>query len=166
MRMLYKLLPGLLWLKGYNKHTFSGDLFSGLTIGVLLIPQSVGYAVVAGLPPEVGLYAWIKQRPTGTLQVVILDAQAISSVNSTSQRMLTHVIENLRAQNVRFYLASVIGPVRDTLMNSSLSDYVQQEHLFSTIHDTVTYVDEGVYSRADIAIQSNRTRRRSRSTEA
>ena len=111
------------------------------------------------------LYAWMKQRPQGKLRAVILDAQAISSVDSTSLRMLNHVIENLRAQNVSFYLASVIGPVRDTLMNSSLSDYVQQEHVFSTIHDAVTYIDEGVYSRADIAVQSNPAKRRSRTTE-
>lgn len=55
--MLTKYFPGLLWLQGYSRHTFRGDLFSGLSIGVLLIPQSMGYAMVAGLPPEVGLYA-------------------------------------------------------------------------------------------------------------
>ena len=112
------------------------------------------------------LYAWMKQRPQGKLRAVILDAQAISSVDSTSLRMLNHVIENLRAQNVSFYLASVIGPVRDTLINSSLSDYMQQEHVFSTIHDAVTYVDDGVYSRADIAVQSNPAKRRSPTPEA
>lgn len=55
--MLIKLFPGLLWLKGYHQGTFKHDLLSGLTIGVLLIPQSMGYAMVAGLPPEIGLYA-------------------------------------------------------------------------------------------------------------
>ncbi len=111
------------------------------------------------------LYAWMKQRPPGMLQTVIVDAQASSSVDSTSLPMLTHVIENLRKQNVRFYLSSLIGPVRDTLMNSSLRDYVQQGHVFSTIHDAVTYVDEGVHSRVDIAAQSNPAKRHSRTPE-
>ncbi len=57
--MLYKLLPGLLWLQGYTAHTLRQDVVSGLAIGVMLIPQSMGYAVLAGLPPELGLYASI-----------------------------------------------------------------------------------------------------------
>ena len=111
------------------------------------------------------LYAWMKQRPQGKLQAVILDAQAISSIDSTSLRMLSHVIENLREQNVRLYLSSLIGPVRDTLMNSSLRDDVQQGHVFSTIHDAVTYVDEGVHNRHEIASQSNPAKRRNPNIE-
>jgi len=57
--MPYKLLPGLLWLQGYTAHTLRQDVVSGLVIGVMLIPQSMGYAVLAGLPPEFGLYASI-----------------------------------------------------------------------------------------------------------
>ncbi len=57
--MWYKLFPGLLWLRGYNQGIFKHDLFSGITIAVMLIPQGMGYAIVAGLPPEYGLYACI-----------------------------------------------------------------------------------------------------------
>ncbi|NIB40465.1 sulfate permease [Pseudomaricurvus alkylphenolicus] len=57
--MLSKFFPGLLWLQGYDGDTFRSDLFSGLAIAVMLIPQGMGYAVVAGLPPEYGLYACI-----------------------------------------------------------------------------------------------------------
>ena len=57
--MLYKFLPGLLWLRGYNRDIFRSDAFSGLAIGVMLIPQGMGYAMVAGVPPELGLYACI-----------------------------------------------------------------------------------------------------------
>lgn len=101
------------------------------------------------------LYAWIKQRPPRNLRAVILDAQAISSIDSTSLRMLAHVIENLREQQLRFYLAGLIGPVRDTLMKSDLRDYIQQGHVFSTVHDAVTWIDSGIDSHAEIAAQSN-----------
>ena len=57
--MLSKIFPGLVWLQGYNQGTFKSDLLSGITIAVMLIPQGMGYAVVAGLPPEYGLYACI-----------------------------------------------------------------------------------------------------------
>jgi len=57
--MLNKFFPGLNWLQGYHQGNFKSDLFSGLAIAVMLIPQGMGYAVVAGLPPEYGLYACI-----------------------------------------------------------------------------------------------------------
>jgi len=49
--------PFLSWLTNYNKQQFSGDLLAGLTVGVMLIPQGMAYAVIAGLPPIYGLYA-------------------------------------------------------------------------------------------------------------
>ncbi|MDA8965512.1 SulP family inorganic anion transporter, partial [Pseudomonadales bacterium] len=57
--MLYKLLPGLLWLQGYRRDMFKGDIVAGVTIAFMLIPQGMAYAVVAGLPPEYGLYACV-----------------------------------------------------------------------------------------------------------
>jgi len=57
--VLLKLFPGLLSLQGYNRNVFKSDLLSGITIAAMLIPQSMGYALVAGLPAEYGLYACI-----------------------------------------------------------------------------------------------------------
>ncbi len=50
-------LPALEWLPNYKKEWFSGDLSAGLTVGVMLIPQGMAYAMIAGLPPIHGLYA-------------------------------------------------------------------------------------------------------------
>ena len=50
-------LPALEWLTNYNKTSFKGDLAAGLTVGVMLIPQGMAYAMIAGLPPIYGLYA-------------------------------------------------------------------------------------------------------------
>lgn len=50
-------LPALEWLPNYYKDWFSGDLSAGLTVGVMLIPQGMAYAMIAGLPPIHGLYA-------------------------------------------------------------------------------------------------------------
>lgn len=44
-------------LRGYDKALFRSDLTAGLTVGVMLIPQAMAYAMLAGLPPIVGLYA-------------------------------------------------------------------------------------------------------------
>jgi len=54
---LKKIIPLLDWLPQYNGTHFKGDLSAGLTVGVMLIPQGMAYAMIAGLPPIYGLYA-------------------------------------------------------------------------------------------------------------
>ncbi|MDX1740228.1 MAG: solute carrier family 26 protein [Rhodothermales bacterium] len=45
------------WLPGYSRQDLRGDIVAGLTVGVMLIPQGMAYAVLAGVPPIYGLYA-------------------------------------------------------------------------------------------------------------
>jgi SulP family sulfate permease len=52
-----RLFPVFEWLPGYGRGTFAADLAAGLTVGAVLIPQGMAYALVAGLPPVAGLYA-------------------------------------------------------------------------------------------------------------
>ena len=52
-----KYFPILTWLPNYKKEDLSGDLAAGFTVGVMLIPQGMAYAMIAGLPPVYGLYA-------------------------------------------------------------------------------------------------------------
>lgn len=47
------------WLRSYRRADLPGDATAGLVVTVMLIPQSLAYALLAGLPPEVGLYASI-----------------------------------------------------------------------------------------------------------
>lgn len=51
-----KLIPILEWLPNYKKTQFKGDLFAGITVAIILIPQGIAYAMIAGLPPIYGLY--------------------------------------------------------------------------------------------------------------
>ena len=52
-----RVFPAFEWLPGYGRRTFAADLAAGLTVGAVLIPQGMAYALVAGLPPVAGLYA-------------------------------------------------------------------------------------------------------------
>lgn len=54
-----RILPFLGWLRHYRRVDLSGDLLAGLIVAVMLVPQSMAYAMLAGLPPKVGLYASI-----------------------------------------------------------------------------------------------------------
>ena len=55
--MITKILPFLSWFKGYNMNSVRADAISGLTVALVLIPQSMAYAQLAGLPAYYGLYA-------------------------------------------------------------------------------------------------------------
>jgi SulP family sulfate permease len=56
---LTKFLPILSWGREYNRSALSNDLVAALIVTIMLIPQSLAYALLAGLPPEAGLYASI-----------------------------------------------------------------------------------------------------------
>ncbi|MBJ7577891.1 sulfate permease [Devosia sp. MC532] len=52
-------LPILDWGRKYNRQTLTSDVLAAVIVTIMLIPQSLAYALLAGLPPEVGLYASI-----------------------------------------------------------------------------------------------------------
>ncbi len=56
---LSRYLPVLAWLPHYNRSKLTGDVLAGLVVAVMLIPQGMAYALLAGMPPETGLYASI-----------------------------------------------------------------------------------------------------------
>lgn len=55
--MITTLFPFLVWMKSYKREFIRPDLIAGITVGTVLIPQSMAYAMLAGLPPVYGLYA-------------------------------------------------------------------------------------------------------------
>ena len=59
MRALSRFLPILDWGRGYNSAVLTNDLVAAGIVTIMLIPQSLAYAMLAGLPPEIGLYASI-----------------------------------------------------------------------------------------------------------
>ncbi|UTW11143.1 SulP family inorganic anion transporter [Marinobacterium rhizophilum] len=54
-----RLFPFLLWGRLLNRETLRCDFFAGLTNAVIVLPQGVAYALIAGMPPQYGLYAAI-----------------------------------------------------------------------------------------------------------
>lgn len=79
-----RALPFLGWLKGYRAGDLRHDAIAGLTVSVVLIPQAMAYALLAGLPPVHGLYAaavtpvlggmWgsLRQLATGPIAIMSL----------------------------------------------------------------------------------------------
>jgi sulfate permease, SulP family len=54
---LKRRIPALDWLTHYERKHLPGDALAGVIVATLLIPQAMAYALLAGLPPQVGLYA-------------------------------------------------------------------------------------------------------------
>lgn len=84
---VFNRIPAIGWLKEYNiKESLMADLFAGITVGIMHIPQGMGFSLLATLPPVYGLYTsffpsliyWIfgtsRQISIGTLAITSLMA--------------------------------------------------------------------------------------------
>ena len=81
-------LPILEWGRGYDRNTLTSDLMAALIVTIMLIPQGLAYALLAGLPPEVGLYASIAPLVLyailGTSRVLAVGPVAVVSLMTAS----------------------------------------------------------------------------------
>lgn len=73
------------------------------------------------------------------LELVILDASAISRIDSTGLHMLKELIRDLRMRRIQFYIASAIGPVRDKLKVSGITDLMGKENFFFDVDGAVSH---------------------------
>ena len=55
-----RLVPILGWLRSYDRRWLRGDLIAGMTVAALIVPKNLGYAEIAGIPVQNGLY---EQQP-------------------------------------------------------------------------------------------------------
>jgi SulP family sulfate permease len=76
------------WLKTYQSQFIAGDVTAGLIVTVMLIPQSLAYAMLAGLPPEIGLYAsllpMVAYALFGSSMTLAVGPVAVSSLMTAS----------------------------------------------------------------------------------
>ena len=116
---LKSILPIFSWLPNYKKEWLKGDISAGLTVGVMLIPQGMAYASIAGLPAVYGLYASIvpiliyaflgtsRQLAVGPVAMVsLLTATAIGSFQglSTSDYISYAILLALLVGAIQFLL--------------------------------------------------------------
>lgn len=93
--LMFRLFPFLSWLGGYGAATFRIDAVAGLTVAVVLIPQSMAYAMLAGLPPVYGLYAaavtpmvaalWGSLRQLATGPIAIMSLLVLTSLTPLAE---------------------------------------------------------------------------------
>lgn len=85
---LDKVFPVLAWGRRYDRGQFQSDLMAALIVTIMLIPQSLAYALLAGLPAEIGLYASILPLVAyaifGTSRVLAVGPVAVVSLMTAS----------------------------------------------------------------------------------
>ena len=111
--MLKKYLPILQWLPNYKRSFFAGDISAGLTVGVMLIPQGMAYALIAGLPPVYGLYAALVPNLlyafTGSSRKLAVGPVALDSLIVASS-LAAMKLANIEAYiSMALFLALLVG---------------------------------------------------------
>ena len=109
-------LPILNWLPSYSKTQLSGDINAGMVTAIMLVPQSMAYALLAGLPPEMGLYASIiplmlyavfgSSRVLAVGPVALVSLMVASTLNG-----LDGVQETAQLMNAAELLALMVGVI-------------------------------------------------------
>src|SRR5450755_3781496 len=90
-----KLLPITDWLPNYPRANLRGDVVAGIALAGLVVPEAMGYAGIAGLPPQAGLYATV----FGLLAYAIFGSsrQLVVSPPSASSAILAATVAPLAA---------------------------------------------------------------------
>ena len=107
INFLKRYLPILEWGSQYNRTTLISDLIVGVIVTMMLIPQSLAYAQLAGLPPEVGLYASIAPLILyaifGTSRTLAVGPVAVASL------MTAAAVSQVAKQGTPEYLGAAIA---------------------------------------------------------
>jgi SulP family sulfate permease len=106
MKTLSRYLPILDWGRSYERSMFSSDLIAAVIVTIMLIPQSLAYAMLAGLPPEVGLYASVLPLVAyaifGTSRTLAVGPVAVVSLMTAS------AIGEIAMQGTEAYVAAAM----------------------------------------------------------
>ncbi|MBS9462847.1 solute carrier family 26 protein [Flagellimonas sp. 389] len=104
--MLKHYFPFLDWITAYNRSFLYNDFIAGATLGVLLVPQGMAYAMIAGMPPIYGLYAALVPQVvyaiTGTSRQLAVGPVAMDSL------LVAAGIGALQLSKIEDYVAAVI----------------------------------------------------------
>jgi SulP family sulfate permease len=112
-------MPSISWLRGYKLRFLRPDILAGLTVAVMTVPQSMAYALIAGLPVQYGLYASIVPTIVGCLWGS--SAHLISGPTTTVSLVVFSTLSTLVEPNsigyiqLALYLSLLVGLIKITM---------------------------------------------------
>lgn len=120
---LLQFLPFIDEIKNYNKTKFKSDIVAGLTVAVVALPQSMAYAIIAGVHPKFGLYAaifpaivaalfgssrYLAAGPTNAISMVVSSSMASAAIAGT---MVSSLPEEQKI-SLLFLLSFIVGAIQ------------------------------------------------------
>jgi sulfate permease, SulP family len=108
-----RVIPAIASLRDYSFDTFRHDLVAGLSVAAVAVPQAIAYALVAGLPPEYGLYTAVVMTAVGALfdsskQLINGPTNAISIAFLSATAMIESPDDKIKAAVVMAVLMGLI----------------------------------------------------------
>lgn len=118
----WHLVPMVGWLRSYDRRWLRGDLIAGIAVAALIVPKNLGYAGIAGIPLQNGLYAaaagailyavfgtsrQISTGPSSGLAAVAASAVVAAKLTGTAN-VATFVATITLASGVLFLLLAVL----------------------------------------------------------
>lgn len=130
---IYRRIPALATLRTYSTVDFRGDLVGGLSVAAVAVPQAMAYALIAGLPPEMGLYTAIVMTTVGAL----LDSsrQLINGPTNAISIALLGVIGGIASPEHKIQ-AAVLAALMIGLMQLAIA--------FARLGDLTRYISHSV----------------------
>ena len=117
--MLKRYFPILHWLPKYKAEYLAGDISAGFTVGVMLIPQGMAYALIAGLPPVYGLYAALVPNLiyafTGSSRKLAVGPVALDSLIVASSLAAMKLATSEAYISMALFLALLVGVFQLTM---------------------------------------------------
>jgi hypothetical protein len=122
-----RLVPILGWLRSYNRRWLRGDLIAGMTVAALIVPKNLGYAEIAGIPVQNGLYAaaagailyaifgtcrQISMGPSSGLAAVA--ASAVFAAGITDRQEVASFVAGITLASGAVFLLLAVFPGRKT----------------------------------------------------
>jgi SulP family sulfate permease len=103
---LARLLPPLVWLRGYSLHALVRDVMAGFLTTLVSVPQGMAFALLAGLPPEQGLFAGIipplAYALLGTSRTLLVGPVSVTAI------MLAHALSRPELSDHGTYLSNAL----------------------------------------------------------
>ncbi len=109
-------IPILNWLPDYKSEYLKDDFIAGVTVAVLLIPQGMAYALIAGLPPIYGLYAALTPQIIyaflGTSRQLAVGPVAMDSLLVAAGLGALSIVDSNQYIQMAILLALIIGAIQ------------------------------------------------------
>ena len=126
---IYRIVPAFDSLRGYRLPDARADLFAGITVAAVAVPQAMAYALAAGLPAEYGLYTAIVMTAVGALfassrQLINGPTNAISIAVLSVISIVPSVDEKVQAAVLLAFMVGIIQLVITSMRLGDLTRYI------------------------------------------